>query len=138
MLVIQQIPARDTIELRHRIMWPDRPRHEMILPDDATATHFGAFKSARLVGVGSFFPDGTAVRLRKLAVESELQGSGIASALFKHAIGHLHSKGFLELWCDARVTASGFYLRNGFRLEGDPFIKQGLEYRVARLRLKAY
>jgi len=86
---IRKIRGADTIDLRHRVMWPDKPKSHVVLPDDASATHFGSFVGGALIGVASFFPDGKVYRLRKLAVDEAFQSRGVASALIAHACGHL-------------------------------------------------
>ena len=132
---IRQIPAEDTLPLRQRVMWPDHPLEALRLEGDDCALHFGAFFEARLVGVGSFFADGATCRLRKLAVDMDMQGKGVATDLLSYASDHLHAAGFTAIWCDARVSAIGFYERLGFACEADIFQKQGLDYVVARRAL---
>ncbi|MEP6021469.1 MAG: GNAT family N-acetyltransferase [Paracoccaceae bacterium] len=107
------------------------PRSDMILPSDLTALHFGAFHEGTLVGVGSFFQDAQSYRLRKLAVEPEFQGKGAAGQLLSVAMQHLQSRGCTKIWCDARVSASAFYARNGFQLGTKVFQKKGLDYVLA-------
>lgn len=136
-LSVCRIRAEDTIDLRHRVMWPDLPRESVILTEDPDALHFGAYLDGVLVGVGSFFPDGKAVRLRKLAVDPEVQGHGIARALLEHAFGILVQQGYTNVWCDARVSALSFYRRLAFELDETVFVKQGLDYVKATRRLPA-
>lgn len=132
---IRLITADQTIDLRHRVLWPQSDRASMVLPDDATAIHVGAFLDRDLIGVGSFFPDGDRVRLRKLAVYPANQGQGVASAMMRFSIELLQNRGFRTLWCDARVTAAGFYATLGFSMETEIFIKKGLDYVMAELAL---
>lgn len=134
---LRRITADETIDLRHRVMWPDRPRAAMILGDDAQGLHFGAEVAGAIVGVGSFFPDGADVRLRKLAVDPDFQGRGIARALIDHALPELEVLGLTRLWCDARVTAKGFYQAAGFTLDDRVFVKNGLDYVVAERAIGA-
>ena len=112
-------------------MWPDLPKTDMTLQGDLTAVHFGAFHDGRLVGVGSFFQEAQSYRLRKLAVEPEFQGKGAAGQLLSVAMQHLQSQGCTKIWCDARVSASAFYARNGFQLGTKVFQKKGLDYVLA-------
>ncbi|MEO9897654.1 MAG: GNAT family N-acetyltransferase [Paracoccaceae bacterium] len=112
-------------------MWPDLPRSDVILPSDLTALHFGAFHDGTLVGVGSFFLEGQSCQLRKLAVEPQFQGKGAAGQLLTVAMQYLQTQGCTKIWCDARVSASAFYVRNGFQLGTRVFQKSGLDYVVA-------
>lgn len=126
------IQAAETIDLRHRVLWPDMPRGHVVLPQDGDATHFGAFLDRVLGGVGSFFKQGTAYQLRKLAVAHEFQGCGVASVLLGHAIEYLQTQGCNLIWCDARLSAADFYRKNGFVIEAEVFQKQGLDYVIAK------
>lgn len=134
-LKFRTIQPEETIDLRHRVMWPDSPRDSVMLPDDAQAMHIGAFDGNRLIGVGSFFREDRAVRLRKLAVDFDLQGKGVASLLLDFAFNQLRSQGIETIWCDARVSAAAFYRQNGFQVETNIFQKQGLDYVIARQKL---
>ncbi len=128
---IRLIPAEQTIDLRHRVMWPSLPKDSVVLDGDSDATHFGAYIDETLVGVGSFFEKDGAFRLRKLAVDAQFQGVGIASRLLEVAMKVLRDRGCERIWCDARVSAISFYLRNGFQLDTIVFQKNGLDYVVA-------
>ena len=134
------LPApSDTIYLRLQVMGPNGPKHHVHVPGDADALHSGALDGNTLVGVRSFFVDGTAksssVRLRKLATEPAYQGRGVASQLIKTARQHLIERVCTELWCDARLSATPFYDCNGFELEQSVFRKNGLDYVITRLSL---
>lgn len=134
-ITIRPIAAQETIDLRHRVMWPDLPRDDVILPEDADGVHFGAFRDAALVGVGSFFRKNTAVRLRKLAVDEAAQGQGIARQLLHAAFNHFRAEGCDTIWCDARTSATAFYCRCGFQLSPVVFQKRGKNYVVATREL---
>jgi len=132
---IQTIPPEATLDLRQRVLWPEKALAELVLPEDQDALHFGAYIGQALVGVASFFPDGVTVRLRKFAIDPAHQGQGIGRALVAAAANDLSEKGFAEIWCDARVTACGFYKQLGFEISGHSFDKQGVLYRRAHLAL---
>lgn len=136
-LAFKTIAPEDTIDLRHRVMWPDAPRSSVILVQDSSALHIGAFSEDSLIAVASFFPDGKSVRLRKLAVEIRYQGKGVASRLLDFATLQLQRQGYEEIWCDARVSALGFYRNNGFKPDDRIFQKSGLEYVVAKRSIHA-
>jgi GNAT superfamily N-acetyltransferase len=132
---IHPITATETIDVRHRVMWPDRSKEHVIFDGDADATHFGAIHQDQIIGVASFFPDGNAYRLRKLAVDRKYQRMGIASAMLEHAAVELRKIGCTQIWCDARMAASRFYKQNGFDLGADVFQKNGMDYVKAYLML---
>ncbi len=125
---IRQIEAAETLELRRRVMWPELSEAEMVVEGDETAFHYGAFKGVILIGVGSFFPNAGRARLCKLAVDPAHQGQGVAKGLLLAAFEELAAQDIHNVWCDARMSAVGFYQRLGFRIEGTVFQKRGLDY----------
>jgi GNAT superfamily N-acetyltransferase len=135
---IRSITADQTLDLRQRVLWPNKTRAEMHLPGDESALNFGAYQNKALVGVGSFFRDqgdASVFRLRKMAVEPQLQGQGIARALIVAARLALERKGATLIWCDARLSAAGFYQKCGFEIGAEVFQKSGIDYVKARLTL---
>lgn len=133
---IVTLPAAHTHALRRAVLWPDRPLEAQGVEGDDTALHLGALEGEGVIGVASFFPDGPRVRLRKLAVDPARQGQGIGAALLRAGAARLRADGCTALWCDARVTALGFYERLGFAVAGPIFDKSGVAYRVATLDLR--
>ena len=96
--------------------------------DDPGTRHFGAFEGGRLVGVATFFaescplrPGPRAWRLRGMATIPEMQGRGAGRALVTAGIGTAIADGATLMWCNARVTACGFYERLGFAPVGGEF-----------------
>ena len=73
---IENIPASDTMELRHRVLWPDKPLEQCLIEGDESATHYGIFNDQKLVGV-----------------EKQFQGKGFGSALLAHSISKAQSGG---------------------------------------------
>jgi len=136
LLTIRIISAEETIDLRHKVLWPDHLRESVLIPEDSVALHFGGFNEERLIAVASFFPDEKNYRLRKFAVDPEYQSKGIGSLLVERAIEHLQVQGGEELWGTIRVSATAFYRRNGFSIETDVFQKKGIDYVIARRSLK--
>jgi ribosomal protein S18 acetylase RimI-like enzyme len=132
---IKTIEAQDTIDLRHKVMWPELPKKDVMLPEDADGMHLGAFRDGQLIGVGSFFSEDKTVQLRKLAVDEAFQGQGIARCLLTQAFNLLTKNGFEVVWCHARVSATEFYRKIGFDLECEVFQKRGVDYVIARKTL---
>lgn len=129
------ISTAQTLPFRQAMLWPDRPITHVMVPGDDTALHLGAYDGPKLIAVGSFYPDATQARLRKLAVMPAYRGSGLGSNLVLHGVGLMRDKGLQQLWCDARYSARGFYDRLGFTISDDVFEKSGIAYVLARLEL---
>ncbi|KAF7357286.1 Glucosamine 6-phosphate N-acetyltransferase [Mycena sanguinolenta] len=46
-----QIDAEQTVPLRHSVLWPDEPVSHVLLPEDASGWHYGAFVDSNPVPV---------------------------------------------------------------------------------------
>lgn len=126
--VIRQIDGQQTITVRHRVLWPNRPAEFSQLENDHAGLHFGAFIGSQLVGVASVFINGDRARLRKYATLADYQGQGIGTAMLKAIFSHLEQQPVNYFWCDARESAIGFYRRFGMQVEGERFYKSGEPY----------
>ncbi|KAJ6624389.1 hypothetical protein B0H10DRAFT_2007043 [Mycena sp. CBHHK59/15] len=142
------ISADQTIPLRHSVLWPNAPVSHVLLPEDASGWHYGAFIESRQdpVAVISLFveavpidnaldgADGTdeqrrAIRFRKFGCDPAYQGRGIGTNLLLHVISvaSFEFQGRL-LWCDARQAMQGWYERRGLEAFGDIFWKGPVQY----------
>ena len=93
----KKIPARHTCILRQKILRPDYSLSACKFPQDnhQSSAHFGAFVSARLVGIVSVFledePESKLIepdfinswQIRAMATEEAFRGKGYAMALLK-------------------------------------------------------
>lgn len=61
------------------------------------------------------------VQLRGMAVVRQAQGKGIGSRLLAD-VHKLAARNAWYLWCNARETAVTFYARNGWCVQGAPFV----------------
>ncbi|TKC07241.1 GNAT family N-acetyltransferase [Pedobacter frigoris] len=111
---IEQIRDDLTWRIRHEAMYPDLPLEAVKLEDDSEGTHFGLYAGDQLSTVVSIFSEGTTYRFRKFATAVDAQGKGYGTALLKHIIEYVTFMGAKMLWCNARVSAAGFYERFGF------------------------
>jgi GNAT superfamily N-acetyltransferase len=147
-LRIRQITAGLTEELRHLVLWPDKPLDYVRLDEDKHGYHFGAFvtsqdKPAAVISV--FFESippggasdrtasgnhwhGTSARFRKFACHPKFQGQGIGTSLMRYAASYCSSKGATVFWCDARLSSSQWYEKRGLIPFGDTFFKDTVEY----------
>ncbi|WP_353721286.1 GNAT family N-acetyltransferase [Dyadobacter sp. 676] len=125
---IQKVNADDVMDIRHSVLWPDKPREFVKVPEDENGIHLGLYFDSILVSVISLFADGRNIRFRKFATLPEKQGKGLGSRLLLHAIAHAQAEGYTRMWCDARTDALGFYERFGFKKFSEPFFKEQIEY----------
>jgi GNAT superfamily N-acetyltransferase len=135
MISIEQIRPELTWRLRQRILYPESKLYEMAMDEDNHGYHFGAFKDNELVGVVSLFQKGTDFQFRKFAVDASVQNMGIGKTLLNYIVDFAVSEGAERIWCNARVTAIGFYLRYGFVQTGKLFSKSGFDYEIMEKRV---
>jgi len=102
----------------------------MEMDEDADGIHFGAFTNDKLAGVVSLFQKETDFQFRKLAVDPAVQKVGIGSSLLSYITRHAIDNGAARIWCNARSTAIGFYLKAGFIQTGTLFSKNGYDYEI--------
>lgn len=84
---IKQIKAKDTQDIRHRVLRPEQPEENAIYPNDEMegTFHLGAFEKDVLLGVASFYPEKSAIinnpaqyRIRGVATERRMRLKGLA------------------------------------------------------------
>jgi GNAT superfamily N-acetyltransferase len=130
MLHIEQIRPELTWRLRRDALYPGKDIFEMEMDEDSEGVHFGAFKENKIVGVVSLFQKGNDFQFRKLAVDLSQQKTGIGSSMLEYISGYAAENGGTRLWCNARITATDFYLRSGFAQTGRFFVKGGIDYEI--------
>ena len=130
MTEVRPISAIDARTVRHPVLREGLPPESAILDrdDDPTTFHLGAYDGERLVAVATFFPEECpgrpgrrAWRLRGMATLREARGRGAGRALVERGLRVAREDAAGLVWCQARVTARGFYEKLGFAAEGDPF-----------------
>lgn len=142
---VRRIETKDTLELRHSVLWPTKPLSHVRLPEDDLGHHFSAFLPCcnKPVAVISLFleaipitcgasePAGhhpIAVRFRKFACHPDFRGRGIGTKLLHHVMTECTKLGATVVWCDARVSTCDWYSRRGMEAFGVPFYKGSVEY----------
>jgi GNAT superfamily N-acetyltransferase len=130
---IRRVAVEEIFPLRHAVLRPGRPVSYSVYSQDVGAVHVGAFDDGMLVGCATVFPqpwpgsDGApaepaAWRLRGMAVDPSVQGSGIGRLVLAEGIVAAREGGAPVLWANARTAALGFYERMGWRVVGEEFI----------------
>ncbi|HJT73157.1 MAG TPA: 1-(5-phosphoribosyl)-5-[(5-phosphoribosylamino)methylideneamino]imidazole-4-carboxamide isomerase, partial [Chitinophaga sp.] len=132
---IRKINTEDTLQLRRDVLYPGADLSFVHLPYDADGLHFGLFEGDVLAGVVSLFLQRNTAQFRKLAVHPACQGKGYGSMLMQHIEQLCRKERIAQLWCNARDTAEGFYLKRGYAYDGAPFIKDNINFRKMALQL---
>ena len=121
---VLRISSRDTFKIRQLMLRPNGTLQDCEFKgdEDELTFHLGAFIDKKLVSVASFYfekhPDIAEpyqFRLRGMATLPEHQGQGLSSALLKTAFPMIKQNLCKVLWCNARVSAIGFYTKVGFK-----------------------
>jgi predicted GNAT family N-acyltransferase len=68
------------------------------------------------------------MKIRQVAVRSDLQGHGYGRALMTMLQNHLGESGIRLLTCHARSNVAGFYESLGFTRSGDEFTEVGIPH----------
>ncbi|KAF5360895.1 hypothetical protein D9756_004512 [Leucocoprinus leucothites] len=142
----KRIEVRDTLALRHSVLWPDKDISFVQLVEDDAGIHLGAFlvndnRDIPVAIISLFTEDiphipispalhaGRTIRFRKFACDPAYQRMGIGSRLLEHAVSIARSdmNGSL-LWCDARTATLDWYQKRGFEKFGETFYKGSAEY----------
>lgn len=132
---IKQIKAKDTQDIRHRVLRPEQPESNAIyLHDDLEDTfHLGAFENDVLLGIASFYLEKSAVipnlsqyRIRGVATERRMRLKGLGTALLAAGEAEIWKRDADLIWCNARIVAVGFYEKHGYRKVGKSFVIPGI------------
>ncbi|MBB6049469.1 GNAT family N-acetyltransferase [Armatimonas rosea] len=123
MFTIKETSADSLLALRWRVLRPGRPESTTHFPGDdlPTTRHFAALdQKGEVIGCASVLEADSRLQLRGMATAPEWQGKGVGRAVLE-AVHQYASHRALPLWCNARVSAVGFYEKNGWQVEGDRF-----------------
>jgi|SRR5476649_944160 len=127
---IEQITPQLTWQLRRDVLYPGNMLWEMEMDEDNHGYHFGVFIDSQLIGVVSLFQQRDIWQFRKFAIDPAYQSKGIGRQLLQYISQFARSEGGKKLWCNARLTAIGFYLKSGFTETGEYFSKNGFDYEI--------
>lgn len=129
-MIIKEIPANETYELRHEVLRPGQPPEACVYEgdEDERTFHIGVYLQDRLVCIGSFYQEQekslsqhTQYRLRGMATREPERGKGIGSKLIAFAESAMKDKDAEAWWCNARTTAVPYYEKLGLQKVGNEF-----------------
>ncbi len=128
---VAALPTESILPLRKKVLRDGTPSQDpRYSEDDLPGTvHLAAVTDDRIVGTSTWlpreYPHGPgvpAVQLKGMAVDHNLQSSGIGALLLGHGIEEARRNGAQLVWARARDSALAFYERNGFTVEGEAFM----------------
>ncbi|WP_420581361.1 GNAT family N-acetyltransferase [Reichenbachiella sp.] len=125
---ISEIAPEETFNIRHQVMWPNRPIDYIKLSNDNQGKHYGLFINGQLISVISLFIENQQAQFRKFATLNEHQGKGFGSQLLQHVFFLAEQQQFKRIWCNARTDKSSFYTKFGMKETDNTFKKGGIDY----------
>ena len=126
--VFKEISASQTLPIRHKVMWPNKPLAYVELANDKNGKHFGLFVNEEITSIVSLFTENNEAQFRKFATLIEHQGFGYGTILLNKVINLIEEEKIARLWCNARVEKAKFYERFGLKLTDKKFNKGGIDY----------
>ncbi|HVE90814.1 MAG TPA: GNAT family N-acetyltransferase [Actinomycetota bacterium] len=127
---MERVRARETFELRHRVLRRGTTPAGVGAPDDdqPDSAHFVVRESGRVVATGTVRrrrpppPDSAdGWQVRGMAVEPEMRNKGYGSRILSAVLDHVGGHGGGLIWCHARLGALSLYRRAGLEPVGEPF-----------------
>jgi predicted GNAT family N-acyltransferase len=126
-LVVARCAVDELLALRAEVLRPGLPLEQARFAGDLDAgtVHFAARRGSRVVGcatlMGSAFEGEPARQLRGMAVAGSEQGRGVGAAMLSAIDALARGEPPRLLWCNARVSAIGFYARHGWSVVSEEF-----------------
>ena len=131
MIHVERVEAAMVLPLRGAILRPGLPLAQAAYPedDDPANLHLAALdESGHVVGCCTWLPEPwegrPAWRLRGMATDPGVRGSGVGGALIRRGLDEAVVAGAEVAWCNARTVALGFYRHFGFETVGEEFLTQ--------------
>ncbi len=126
--MIAEITQEQAWQIRHEVMWPDKPFDYIKVEGDDRAIHYGLFEDTKLISVISLFINNQEAQFRKFATITEEQNKGYGSTLLQHTLKQAKLAGVRRVWCNARTNKRAFYNKFGLQESDRRFSKGGKEY----------
>jgi hypothetical protein len=103
--------------------------------DDSIAIHALAISNQEAIGTGRLIISGAIAKIGRLAILKPRRAEGFGQAILRQLIETGKEKGVQEFILHAQVHALDFYLREGFKPEGDFFDEVDIPHQKMVLRL---
>jgi predicted GNAT family N-acyltransferase len=128
-LTVEQVPVDAVLPLRSAVLRGGGPAGTPGDEDPATVHLAARTADGAVAGVVRLAPAPCPWRpaarapwqLRGMATAPPVRGTGVGRALVEAGVALVAERGGDLVWCNARLTAAGFYERMGFTVVTDPF-----------------
>ena len=126
--------------LRHRILRPGLPAStaKFAGDDDPGTLHFAVTMDREVISCLSLYTSqwqgSSAWQLRGMATDAAFQGQGLSGRLLDYAVAEaVVRQPSWPIWCNARVSAIGFYRKANWTVESAEFEIEGVGPHVRML-----
>ena len=135
MTSIKEITVQETYHLRHQILRPHQSINDCKYDGDTDklTRHFGMYLENELIGIVSIYKsplnhieDEECWQIRAMAVTTSVRKKGYAKKLLKEIEDYAIQNGANYIWCNARISALGFYEKNNYKIYGKEFYVQNI------------
>ena len=119
----------DAAELRRRVFVIEQGVDPAIERDgnDPRAHHVVVSdQEGRVIGTGRLMVHAHYAKVQRVAVDAQRRGEGIGRAVMEGLDRHARRVGIRELRLSSQAEAVPFYLRLGYRSEGEPYLEAGI------------
>lgn len=118
------------LSLRDRVFAGEQGVHPSADRDgrDHEALHLVAVEGEAVVGTCRLVLDGARARLGRLAVIRSRRRAGIGAALLTEADRQARGAGAMRIELHAQLPARELYVRDGYTMQGEVFVEEGIEH----------
>jgi len=81
------------------------------------------------------FKDEGVVKIRQMAVETQIQGRGLGKLMMQYSEKVALQRGYREMQLSVRENAILFYLSQGYEIYGEPLIEVTIPHRLMKKTL---
>lgn len=140
-LEIKQYPQLpdQAFQIRKEVFIEEQGFHDEFDHIDTYATHFVAYLDGQPVGTCRVFPDdehpGT-YHLGRMAIRADYRRHHIGAALIQAAETHLRTLGVKTLLLSAQQRALGFYRKQQYTPQGQPYLDEHYPHQLMKKDLK--
>ncbi|WP_324027540.1 GNAT family N-acetyltransferase [Maribacter sp. BPC-D8] len=135
---IIQITSKETLPIRHQVMWSTKPLDYVKLPNDHEGLHYGLILGNELISVISLFINDGEAQFRKFATLENYQGKGYGSLLLNEIMQISANQSLTRIWCNARQNKTDFYIKFGMTITEKTYVKSGIDFVVMEKILPKY
>lgn len=126
-ILYHRVTVERILALRHAVLRPELPPAAACFDGDLAPTtiHLAADSEATIVGCATFMTvplnDEPAYQLRGMATAPAWRGRGLGRGLLEYAEVLLRDDPVRLRWCNARLSAIGFYEAQGWMVMSERF-----------------